>query len=353
MVNFKKFNSFIKDLKPSDRIVLVHDTDGDGVSAAALMIKACQRLDLNCVGAVPFVRYKRMSVAERILSLEPTHVMVLDISAEQYEDFLAKMTDKKILIIDHHVIVDEPHGVLLLKPQTIGYEGDPGDYPTGKLVYDFMSQFVELSDVSWMAAVAVISDAATPHWQDFLNEIFMKFEFEENEDIFETIPGQVAKIIESARDVAPARTEEALDMIVNKSLKEILMSSLAELSKDIDAEVAKYVSDPELESYYESSLNFYFIEPKYMVKSIVVNKLSFAEPDKTFVVFVPVRDLITVSLRDQSRKVDCNALIRQVVKGLEGADGGGHVAAAGGKALFQDFEKIKQRIIELYPEFKN
>ena len=49
-----------------------------------------------------------------------------------------------------------------------------------------------------------------------------------------------------------------------------------------------------------------------------------------------------MSLRRQDRKVDMSELFRRASIGLQGAAGGGHVPASGGKIMRQDLSAFKE-----------
>jgi len=349
MNKFSKQESFIKNLKKSDSIVICFDQDGDGIPSAVLLEKALNRLHFNSINFVPFRRHSRINVAEDILSYDPTHVIILDISAEGYPEFMAKLTRQKVLIIDHHEIMDPHSEAVIIKPQLFG-DHEPAQYPTGKLVYEYMSSFVDLSDLSWLVSVAIIADSSTVRWHNFLQEVFDRFDFKMKEDWNETTPGKIGQIINSATSVAPKRTTEIINLLSNSSIPEIMKSSLADLNLEINSEIASTLSDPNIESHHSGKLNILEIKPKYSIGGVVSNKLSFANTDKTYIIITKYSKHAEVSARNQSNSVACNELLKAAIKGFEDSNAGGHEPAAGAAFPIKYLSEFKQNLVTIFPK---
>ena len=49
-------------------------------------------------------------------------------------------------------------------------------------------------------------------------------------------------------------------------------------------------------------------------------------------------------MRRQDREFDCNSFLQALLKDLQGADGGGHAAAAGGRFMKKDLPEIRRRL---------
>ena len=323
----KKYKSFIKKINSDDSVVICYDQDGDGIPATALMIKSLNRLHISKINTVPFRRHSRLEVSEDILKHNPKYVFILDVSAEEYPEFMSKLTGIKVMIIDHHK-TDTKSEALILKPENLNFEKSY-QYPTAKLVYDLMSELVNLEDISWMVAVGLISDASADTWHDFMQKTFEEFKFKHEKEWINTTPGVIAQIINSATSVNPKRTEEMLEILLTKSIQEILKSSLAELNRDINSEIKHVIENIKPEKYHDGALNIIQIEPKYAIGGVVSNKLSFAERTKTFIVMSMYKDHVEVSGRNQNGNIDCSKLLKLSVKGFNDSNAGGHKPAAG------------------------
>ncbi len=341
-VMLTKYKSFIKKIKASESIVISYDQDGDGIPATALMIKALNRLHLDKINTVPFRRHSRLEVAEEILTHSPDYVFILDVSAEQYPEFMSKLTGSKVMIIDHHK-TDIKSEALILKPEDLNFEKSY-QYPTVKLVYDLMSELVNLEDFAWLVAVGLISDSSADSWHEFMQKTFNEFKFKQKEEWINTKPGIIAQILNSATSVNPKRTEEALNMLLRKSISEILKSSLADLNHEINAEIKNVIANTKPHKYQGGKLNLVEIEPKYAIGGVVANKLSFAEREKTFVVMSLYRDHVEVSSRNQSGVVDCSKLLKLSTKSFTDSNAGGHKPAAGAAFPLEYLSEFKKNL---------
>ncbi len=337
-----KYKSFIKGIKQNDSVVISYDQDGDGIPATALMIKALNRLHIDKINTVPFRRHSRLEVAEEILKHNPDYVFVLDVSAEQYPEFMSKLTGSKVMSIDHHKTNIDSEA-LILKPENLNFEKSY-QYPTAKLVYDLMSELVNLEDFAWLVTVGLISDASADSWHEFMQKTFDEFKFKHEDEWINTKPGMVAQILNSATSVNPKRTEEALEMLLTKSISEILKSSLAELNHDINAEIKNVIDNVKPQKYQGGALNLIEVEPKYAIGGVVANKLSFAEREKTFVVMSLYKDHVEVSSRNQSGKVDCSILLKLSTEGFKDSNAGGHKPAAGAAFPLEYLSEFKKNL---------
>ncbi len=349
MNKFDKYLDFVEAIKSGDRVVLCFDQDGDGIPATVLMLKTFQRLKIDNVHWVPFNRNDRMHVAEQILAWNPTHVIFLDVAAEMYHELMSKLVNRKVMVIDHHEINDPFKGVTILKPQSIGFD-KPNQYCTAKLVYDYMSNFADLEDISWIAAVGIISDMGQETWREFLRDVFERDNFEMKSDWYASVPGKIAQIINSATSVNPIRTEEAIALLLNSTPREILKSPLSVLNNDINAEIAKYMAEP-VESFHDGLLNIQVIkDPSYSIGGVISNKRSVAETKKAFITITVFGDKLKVSARSQKFKVPMNKLLKKSVEGFENANAGGHDPASGASLPGKHLDKFKKNLIENFGE---
>jgi single-stranded DNA-specific DHH superfamily exonuclease len=283
-----------------------------------------------------------LEVSEEILKYNPKYVFILDVSAEEYPEFMSKLTGTKVMIIDHHK-TDTKSEALILKPENLNFEKSY-QYPTAKLVYDLMSELVNLEDISWMVAVGLISDASADTWHEFMQKIFEEFKFKNKTEWIDTIPGVIAQIINSATSVNPKRTEEMLELLLTKSIPEILKSSLADLNRDINMEIKHVIENIKPEKYHDGALNIIQINSKYAIGGVVSNKLSFAERNKTFIVMSMYKEHVEVSGRNQNGDIDCSKLLKISVKGFNDSNAGGHKPAAGAAFPLEYLDDFKKNL---------
>ena len=113
-----------------------------------------------------------------------------------------------------------------------------------------------------------------------------------------------------------------------------------EVQKEIDRILSKFKG--EREEFYQGY--FFEFDSKFFVKSIVASILSGTEANKTFVIIEAQNDIYKLSIRRQDKRVNCDEFLKNLLKGLKGADGGGHVAAAGGHFMKKDLSEFRKRL---------
>ncbi len=92
---------------------------------------------------------------------------------------------------------------------------------------------------------------------------------------------------------------------------------------------------------------FWVFEPKYKIKSIIINIVSPREKKKTFIFVSPRENYYTISARKQEGEADLPSLLGRLIEGFKDAGSGGHLRAAGGFFLKKDLKRFKERLREL------
>ncbi|MEA3248170.1 MAG: DHH family phosphoesterase, partial [Nanoarchaeota archaeon] len=83
----------------------------------------------------------------------------------------------------------------------------------------------------------------------------------------------------------------------------------------------------------------------YNIKSIIISKISYANPEKIFIFASPKKeDKIGLSARNQNSETNALEVLKEGIVGLNDALVGGHITAAGGKIQTKDFDKFKENI---------
>jgi len=131
--------------------------------------------------------------------------------------------------------------------------------------------------------------------------------------------------------------------------EEFLASQLTQYEKPVQDEMNHWLTSyKEADFIDELDLIWYQIKPKFRIGSPVSTILSMNTfPNKTVIVVQDLgRDDYSMSFRRQDRKVDMADLAKSCAEGLENANGGGHVPAAGGCVMKKDFDVFKERVFE-------
>jgi len=345
METIKKFKEFIGSISKSDKVVLIYDRDGDGVSATVLAKFALAKKGINSE-AIPSERANPKNLIGELHHLKPNFVIFFDISAEGFQELFDEFPRTKFMVIDHHKKYTSPKKVLVIKPGDIGYKKDPANYPTAKLSYDLFSEVTNISEFRWIACVGVISDSSYQQWKSFVYSV-LKAKGWESPDIFESVPGRIASIINFSNSIYESRIHEAMELMLSGKPDKILKSDLAKFSLVVRKEADKKVEEhkKKAEFLFDGKLIFYEIKSEYKIAGTISNLVSRLYPNSLLLVLERSRGMMKISSRSMGSGIPANDILVKSTKGLEGANAGGHAPAAGAIMREEDFPKFKKRLI--------
>ena len=128
------------------------------------------------------------------------------------------------------------------------------------------------------------------------------------------------------------------------------MGDLEKIHEKVAANLMKDLDRFRKEAEYDKEKNLYYayFNVDYNYSSILCTVISKESPDAIYVFAMDHfhrKEAITVSLRNQSGRVDMNAFARKLVEGLEASSAGGHLRAAGAGFLKKDLAKFKERLL--------
>ena len=132
--------------------------------------------------------------------------------------------------------------------------------------------------------------------------------------------------------------------LINSSFEN--MKDLKKYADEVQDEIDMVVNNFEKNKVEVNGRYFFEFNPKFRISSIVASILSSDYINKTIILARDNGIYYTFSARRQDGKEDVNILLQNLIKGLEKADGGGHIKAAGGHVLLEDKEKFKKRLEE-------
>lgn len=146
------FAQFIANVDRDERVVVLHDSDADGVTAGVVLQTALRRLAFaNVQRCIPNRERDAWSDANRaaVAALQPDVLFVLDLGSRDEPI----VDGARACLIDHHRPDGvPPHAVLIT-----AYAWDPIPN-TSLLVYELCQSLVDVSDLDWVAAIGVVSD---------------------------------------------------------------------------------------------------------------------------------------------------------------------------------------------------
>ncbi len=350
------FEAWLKGLD-TDKVAVIHHTDPDGVCSGVIISKVVERvrgkpIDLrinqqsNEVSIIPETVEK---LKEAGITLLITTDLVVD---ERYGTINAIEQFARIIVLDHHQIRHDLQSsrCLFLKAQNIS-EIEPSQYCSGKLCYDLGARLTDVSDLDWIAAIAIICDFGFKTWTDFLITVTKKYGLPPADNWFESMLGKIGNMISEAEAYSADKAAVAFrDISKAKHPTDLLVSELAKVAAEVDKEIKDWAQHyPErLESYPEKQLLFGFVDTKFNIKSNLSNLISVKHPETTLVLVGPLKDgKLGVSARRQDKKVPMNILLNRATEGLKDASGGGHIPAAGATIRREDLAEFKRRVVSI------
>lgn len=338
---------FLSEIKSGDRVVVAYGHDNDSICSAVVIY----RLLKNFNGIEPELFSTKDNFALRdedvdeISKMEPTHIITVDIAHTNYSehvtDFLASV---KTMVIDHHQ-PEKIAGVLTCNPRTY----DKEIYmPVSYIVYKIYEKMGDPSDVSWIAAIGVLSDHAVSIAGDLFEKVsklhprLMGKTRLKEEDLFSySLLGTLAKIFDSARvvegrmgSVLAARTltkARSFDYIIKADSGDA--AKLMAWSEIVRKEFKRLVTDfNKKRRIVKGNIIFYEIPSKLFIKSSLSGYLAQFYKDKVLVIAQKIGETLDVSFRrGEDVKVDLNKLAKKSIAGIPDAVGGGHQAASGAR----------------------
>ncbi|NPA38595.1 MAG: DHH family phosphoesterase, partial [Candidatus Nanohaloarchaeota archaeon] len=139
----KEFQEKIKQVSTDSKIMIFHDIDADGISAAVLLSKYFLKRGVSQIDYWYLKDGRRRIDSDLIQKLNKEgydYFFILDIAGDEFKEEL-KQISSFIFIVDHHLIVNELKDlshVLLIKPQIVDNSRDPSTYPTGWFLYNLL-----------------------------------------------------------------------------------------------------------------------------------------------------------------------------------------------------------------------
>ena len=146
------FASFLESIDRAARVVVLHDSDADGVTSGIVLQRTLERLGFtNAERVIPNRERDAWNDANRALvaAREPRALFVLDLGVRGK----AIVENVPACFIDHHRPAGvPPHAVVIS-----AYTWDPIPN-TSLIVYDLCAGLADVRDLDWIAAIGVLSD---------------------------------------------------------------------------------------------------------------------------------------------------------------------------------------------------
>jgi hypothetical protein len=352
--------AFLSALSSEDRVAVLYDDDGDGMSAAASVIVGVERLTGNRPFLIkPFDHspaYIDDLLPQKMQAEGVTKLICVDKTVDQKSVDFMRALEKvcPVLVIDHHKIynVYSSERFTMIKPHLV-WETEPSSFPTAILAYTLFSCVTDLSDRDWIPCIGIVSDSAYPRWKKMVDAVAQKYDLEpvkEDNDPFTSPFGILSGMIYCTQILSSYQLPELLDLLVESTHPaDVLNSGFRALVNVVDGEVSEWMErlKTDVQIFPEIELALATVQPRHAIKSLLINKLSrerFSNWNLVILQEVANGSRVTLSARRQDFKVPMNDMLEFAVKGLLESNAGGHVPAAGGLIRKQDEEKFVENV---------
>lgn len=338
---FKKGISFIKKIRPDDKILLVYHKDLDGLTSALIFIRCVKRIGIKIYKKVASSNEEIERVIKKVKNFDK--ILIFDIDISYMKRKLVEL-NKDFLIIDHH----PPHNNLNTKkivyinpriPKPKIYQ------PASYITYKILSKISNLKNEEWLAVLGTISDYAFDDCKDLIRR---RIRVKKKDDLQRTkIWKQVEELIGVISEVGFPRTLETLekaksfeDFKENKTVREAL-KEYPKKFKECEKSFWKNFRE-----FKNSNLLISEIETKHReITSLISTKMTRKFPGKVLIVFRKVGNKYAVHARYHGNKeIELGKIMEKCAKGLNG--GGGHPHAAGATIKVKNREIFERRLIE-------
>ena len=333
------FLNFLDSIGLYDKVAILTHNDLDGLASGLFLEKILEAKGIK-VNYIDFLDIKSDMVKEASLKLNEegiNKVFFADIGVDDidFEGFEDLRREKNVLLIDHHPIGEN------VKDFTNIIKAASGDC-IALVTFVLGEGLIDYELWGWLVSSAIFADYA------FRSEKNMRFlqSFYPDvtvENLSSTVPGMNARKISSALIYYKNDIKYVYNLVKERNIDE-----LTEIHELIEDEVYKLVDDFSINKKYfpKNDIYFYEVHSNFDVLSYLTTLVAGAEPEKNFIFMYKTKGIVKFSARSSSAKIDMGKLLKKGVQDLEGADGGGHIRAAGAKVPEEYVETFKKRVLE-------
>ncbi len=341
----KESEAIIDFIKANDDFSIFYHLDGDGITSAAILAQAIEKLGKRLHGVRP-TNYEDFENGINLSDFSDT-IVICDLQV--LESYIPELKAKNLCVIDHHEVINHA-GIIYINPKMWG---DLTYTPCALLTYRLFEKFVPESD--WVSAIGLVSDAGGKENDKWLREVAGKYgvKLKDDEYLYDNEFGLVASMLNSMTlQYGREGADEALGILLQtRSLNELLANQkLVSANNNAKKEVYRLREDFENKKEAYGDLIYFFDVPsiKKRYSSSVITPLSMEKGyyGKILVFMTRVNsDTMRVNIRANGLDVKLPHALRGIFTKIKG-NGGGHDPAAGASIRPQDKDKFKTLFAE-------
>jgi len=329
---FQNGIDFIKKIEEKERVVLVYDTDVDGIVSAVLVLEAIEKIGKKIKKSVPMGFGDVEKMKNKLKRFDV--IITVDVPIDLIEKYIMGL-GKKMLIIDHHPGRDlNSEKIVLVNPRLENPEiYQPASYIAYKMFEDV------IKEKKWIAVLGTVGDMGIDDCRDLVK-------IKNKRNVWRSKFGEAAMLLTAS--IAVFGPKKTLEILTNsKSLKEIFKNrKIIFASNEFDKELKRCEKEFEKNLEVHGEILISKIKPKYKaVCSALITKLATEIPEKMVFVFEDKGKIMRIHGRNSIGKVDVGTIFRRL--GI----GGGHREAGAGTIDKKDENKFKIRILRELKDF--
>lgn len=329
---------FIKTLKPSDRILIVHHMDADGYCSAAILLHTLESLGIKNITHKSSDVEALKEIICAVKSGEFDKIIILDIDAPALKPEFERI-NAETLIVDHHMVRTDLNGRKLTYVNPRLADGELYQ-PASYVVYKIASLIADSKDVEWLAALGTIADYAYEDCRDVIENFSG---IRSRADIPDSELWKASKILYGAIIYANSEGskighKKLVDSLLSAGGVDelVAMSPIKSASKKFENEYERAKRDFLKSAKTEGSVTIGILgsQMKRLCAALSTD-LSVEHSDRTIIVLERRGGRLKVSARRQDGSVHLGKMMEKC------AHGGGHRNAAGGSIAEDELEDFK------------
>lgn len=353
---------FLRNITEDEKVLITSHWDMDGIASGVIISRILRHLRGKeaDIFRIPEGRKHRIDEKTRKLAKnrEIDKIIITDINPG-YSELLKILPEfeDRILIIDHHNFDKIPEEAIFLNPRT---EDSEIYTSASKLCYDIALKF-DL-DLAWIAGTGIIQDFNVKGHETIFEELksnypsFFPKKINQENLAKRCRYGKISKVlnIKAYKD-----TEKYASIVYNllmrvDSLPEIqntegyyeMKETYWEMIRELEKIIENYFDDRELNR--EKQVSFFKFSSDFHINSSIATNISLEEPQWIHIIVKESSEIVNISARCQSGRVNLQELLKKSVpeKGLEQGEAGGHRKAAGASFPKKYYEEFKKNLVE-------
>jgi single-stranded DNA-specific DHH superfamily exonuclease len=324
-INQKQAKEFLDKISKLDTVAIMFHNDLDGFASGIILSDFCEKKGAKTI-PIPFTMTDDQNRAIKEIG-QANKILIADLAPTEVVKVLEAMKNRQVFYTDHHIKEIE-------LPKEINELRTISDISSSKTLYQI------LGGREWLKIFSEFADAG---WKQEANKKYIDKFLKDNELTFQQFLERYDYKFDRTITYFHKDLKKAFETL-NKieSLKDF--KSLNKYNKAVGEEINRFITEFESKKEKIGDIYFYYFEPEFPIKSAVINEISYANPNETFIFAVPKDDRVSLSARNQNRKENMVEILKKATENIENANVGGHIPAAGAKVPRKMLQKVRENL---------